>query len=386
VDDIRLFASREDALRRMLVKLDTLSKDIGLFPQAGKINIHEIDDIEEELNSVSGLYDTDADNDEEDDENNSQNEIRRKLIELSPRFKVEDHTRFKFLLSRADPSSKLNARLLRISLDRSDLVQGIMRHLRKYDRLPSKVAQNLLDRLAKEPLYENITAEMVITLDQRTPRALHSRAVRVIKRLWRRRSLGPELRAAIGRPLFRDRMISENRIHYVLGVVRDWWVRAELYSALTPNSFGNIFLGNAFNKGIRDEIGDVSLSAAASLAQLGLAVTRPLRDLNLAAARALRQLGIISRLPRGVDGVERSISRLIGRPTGVNWRAVFRKAYKQAEKQAVFCRALADTNVTAFVNAMDVFDDLLLDRLYRHDSTLGHSRLAASDRFLRAFD
>jgi len=34
VDDIRLFATSEDALRRMLVRLDTLSKDEGLFPQA----------------------------------------------------------------------------------------------------------------------------------------------------------------------------------------------------------------------------------------------------------------------------------------------------------------------------------------------------------------
>lgn len=375
VDDIRLFASREDALRRMLIRLDTLSKDIGLFPQAGKINIHEIKDVEEELKSVSALYNDDAESDEDNDEYLSQHQIRSKLIELSPRFRVENNSGFKFLLSRADPSSKLNARLLRISLERLDLVQSVMRHLRKYDRLPTKVAQDLLDRLAKEPLYENSTAEMIMTLDQRTPRTLRRRAVRVMKRIWQSRSLGPELRAAIGRPLFRDRMVSEKSINYAIGTARDWWVRAELYSVLTSNSFGMIFLGNTFNRGIRDEIGDVSLSAAASLAQLGLDVRRPLRDLNLTAARALRQLGIISRLPRGVDGVERSVSQLIGRPTGVNWRSVFRKVYKQAEKQAVFCRALADTDITAFVNATDVFNDLLLDRLYRHDSTLGHYTL-----------
>jgi Reverse transcriptase (RNA-dependent DNA polymerase) len=122
VDDIRLFASREDALRRMLIRLDTLSKGIGLFPQAAKINIHEIDDIEEELKSVSGLYETDNENDQDEDETSDQDQIRRKLIELSPRFKVENNTRFKFLLSRADPSSKLNARLLKISLERPDLV------------------------------------------------------------------------------------------------------------------------------------------------------------------------------------------------------------------------------------------------------------------------
>ena len=34
-------------------------------------------------------------------------------------------------------------------------------------------------------------------------------------------------------------------------------------------------------------------------------------------------------------------------------------------------RALADTNVTAFVNASDVFNDRLLSCLYGHDATLG---------------
>ncbi|MEI7837598.1 MAG: RNA-directed DNA polymerase, partial [Planctomycetota bacterium] len=53
VDDIRLFAKTEQELRRMLVRLDMLSKDIGLFPQSSKIDIHEIKDIETELKSVS---------------------------------------------------------------------------------------------------------------------------------------------------------------------------------------------------------------------------------------------------------------------------------------------------------------------------------------------
>jgi len=41
VDDIRLFAKSERDLRRLLVALDLLSKDIGLFPQSAKISIHE---------------------------------------------------------------------------------------------------------------------------------------------------------------------------------------------------------------------------------------------------------------------------------------------------------------------------------------------------------
>jgi hypothetical protein len=357
----------------MLIRLDTLSEDIGLFPQAGKINIHEIENIEGELKSVSIPYEkaSEDDHDQEEYIRGDQMGLRREIINLSPRFKVDDDSRFKFLLSRTDPSSSLNMRLLRITISRPDLIPNVMRYLRKYDRLPVKVAEDLIDRITKEPLYENTTAEIIATLDQRTPSPLHGKIIRAMKRLWRRRLLGPELRAPIGRPVFRDRMISEGRIRYVLRTVSDWWVRTELFNVLTPKSFGTIFLENVLNDGIRDKSGDAALSAAARVAYVGLKVRRPLNDLNLAAARALRQLGIISRLPKGVDGIERSLSRLTGKPTGVNWRLVFKRSYKRAEKQALFCRALADTDATAFVNAADVFNDLLLDRLYRHDSALG---------------
>jgi len=386
VDDIRLFASQEDSLRRMLIRLDTLSKDVGLFPQAAKINIHQIEDIEEELKSISSPYADERDGPAEDELAN-QDVLRKKIIELTPRFNVQDNTRFKFLLSRTDPSPKLNMRLLRVTLSRPDLLPDVMRYLRKYERLPAKVAEDLVERLRKEPLYENTTAEIIATLDQKTPRHLQERLVRAMKRLWQRRSLGPELRVAIGRPLFRERMIPESRIRYVLRTTSDWWLRAELFGALTPRSLGTVFLENVFNEGIRDVTAGSALSAAARLAYIGLNVTRPLSDLNRAAARALRQLGVISRLPKGVDGVERSLSRLTGRATAVNWRAVFRKGYKQAEKQAVFCRALGDTDATAFVNAMDVFNDLLLDRLYRHDPTLGvcyrKYRIGTYDRALK---
>ncbi|MGH9711743.1 MAG: reverse transcriptase domain-containing protein [Candidatus Acidiferrales bacterium] len=368
VDDIRLFAHREDALRRMLVRLDTLSKDIGLFPQAAKINIHEIKDIEDELKSISNAYEA-----EEEDEDGppDQTRVRRAIIGLTRRFTVKSDTKLKYLLARADPSAVLNNRLLRIAFRRPDLIPNIMRYFRKYDRLPSSVSKALLNSLKKEPLYESTTAEIVTTLDKRTSRQQLPQLRRILVRKWRPRSTGTILKTALGRPLFRKKYIDEYRIRYGLRTIPDWWVRAELFSVLSTSRWGTKGLTNMLNEGIRDQTGDVALSAAERIAAIGLEVAKPLTSLNLSAAKALRQLGIISRLPKGVDGVDRSFSRLVGKATGVDWRAVFGHSYKQAEKQAVFCRALAETDATAFVNATDVFHDLLLSRLYKHDRTLG---------------
>ena len=42
VDDIRLFATNLPDLRRVVTWLDLLSKEVGLFPQSGKIDIHKV--------------------------------------------------------------------------------------------------------------------------------------------------------------------------------------------------------------------------------------------------------------------------------------------------------------------------------------------------------
>jgi hypothetical protein len=61
VDDIRLFARSLPDLRRMVTWLDYLSKEVGLFPQASKLDPHRVANIEDELKSVSqpfeDLYD-----------------------------------------------------------------------------------------------------------------------------------------------------------------------------------------------------------------------------------------------------------------------------------------------------------------------------------------
>jgi Reverse transcriptase (RNA-dependent DNA polymerase) len=118
VDDIRLFATSEKDLRKMLIKLDMLSKDVGLFPQSSKITIHEVRDIDAELKSVSSppepaITSTIV----------NQVKLRKRLVALSPRFEITNDTRFKYLLSRAEPHHIINARLLRIYKTRPDLVK-----------------------------------------------------------------------------------------------------------------------------------------------------------------------------------------------------------------------------------------------------------------------
>jgi hypothetical protein len=73
-----------------------------------------------------------------------------------------------------------------------------------------------------------------------------------------------------------------------------------------------------------------------------------------------------------VCGVRENMNRLLGKRVAViRWKRIFGQHHRQAEMQAAWCRAYADTDITACVNATDVFNDLLLDSLFAHDTSLG---------------
>jgi hypothetical protein len=370
VDDIRLYAKREVDLRRMLVRLDRLSKDVGLFPQASKIDIHRVTDINRELKSISNPTEAAVRGAIVD-----QVKLANRLIKLSPRLtpvvKIEDETRFKYLLAHAAPTARLNGRMLTISVTRPDLVPSIARYFTRYRLLPRRVSLELALRVGRNELYENVTAAWLSVLQGRIRQAEKASLNKSLKRLWGPRSLGTELKGMIGAHLIREGMLTFNQTRYATRFIPEWWVRVQLLAALGTQHYGTTTLQGILNEALLDQNSDVSLAAAQQIANLNVTVIQPLRGINVSAGKTLRQLGVLRRVPGRSCGIEWSFARFTGRAWTLNWRAVFGVTYRHAEQLAVQMRALADTNVTAFVNAADVFNDRLLSGLYLHDPALG---------------
>jgi hypothetical protein len=370
VDDIRLFAKKEIDLRRLLIRLDKLSKDIGLFPQAAKMDIHLVTDIDAELKSVSNPTEAAVRGKLVD-----QAKLAKRLIELSPRItpvvKISDETRFKYLLAHAAPSTRLNNRMLKIAAGRPDLVPNVARYFKRYTVLPRTVVKELHLRVRRDQLYEYITAEWIDVLNSRLRPVESDSLNQLLKRLWKPRSLAPELKSAVGCRLISEGKLNYKQTEYAIAAEREAWVRGELVNALNTNHYGRIQLETILNYSLRDASPDVSLAAAVRIATLAISVRAPIKDIEPSGAKALRQFGILRRVPGRLCGISWSLALLTRRATGVKWRNIFGNDYSQAEKMAVQMRALADTNVTAFVNAADVFNDRLLSRIYRHDTSLG---------------
>ena len=370
VDDIRLFASSETDLRRVLIRLDHISKDIGLFPQASKIDIHRVTDITRELKSVSTPTEASIKGTVV-----NQTLLRKRIETLTPRLNpdviISDETRFKYLLAHAQPTSRLNKRLLRISTARPDLVPYVARYLKRYQKLPKTVARELLSRVSQGHLYQHVTSEWIEVLDGRLNPSEENRLIKTLKRQWQPRTSQPDLKYVSAKLLVRNGELTVNQIRYALRAVDEWWVRSALVEGLNTQQYGMQYVENLSNEALRDRNGDVSLAAAQKIAQIACAVHRPIRDINPAGGKALRQFGILKRVHGRSCGVEWAFSQLTGISTRIKWRSVFGPRYRQAQTLAIELRALAATNVSAFVNAADVFNDLLLSRLYAHDPTLG---------------
>jgi hypothetical protein len=367
VDDIRLFARSEVALREMIIRLDMLSKDIGLFPQSSKIEIHEVRDIEEELKSVSRPAESVIRRKKID-----QQRLTRRLFQLTPRFQIRNETRFKYLLAYASPSARLSYRVWRIYDERPDLYSNLMRYFAGYKVLPRSGGERFIVEIRRKQLYAAITTALVQTAEGRLNVDQKLRADRIVRRLWNPRSLAPDLLSAVGQWLLRCGSLTPKQVQLAVRNTKDWWVRCQLVSALSGRFLGKTFLTTVVNERLSDDVQDVAIAAASKLVAESVSISRPIKEIQRGAGHVLRQLGVLQRVPRGACGIDASMTSLLGRAvSGINWQLIFGSDYAQAEKQAVSCRAFASTDMTSFVNALDVFNDWLLMRVYLHEPALG---------------
>lgn len=365
VDDIRLFAEKETDLRRMLVRLDLLSKDIGLFPQSSKIDIHTVKDIEKELKTVSRPTETSVRRRQADPRR-----IYQRLVELSKNYKVDDPTRFKYVLAHARPSYCLAERLFRLHEEYPEFYTNFARYLSRYKKIPYKPSVRLVRLIQRQTPYPAISAAFLNAMVGR----LHPDAARQadgsIKSAWRPNSMQPEFAVAAGTWLLTRRKLTFKQAKYACTKTKCWWARARLVMVVDGEWYGDPSYENLLNAAICDDSSEVAMAAAYMLVASDLGVTAKAKDLNPTAAKVLKASGMIKRA-RGWCGVSTALDRMIGPCSQVPWKKFFGSDYGRAERQVTLCRALAGTNITAWVNAMDVFDDWLLIALYRFDPGLG---------------
>lgn len=366
VDDIRLFANDERTLRRLLVRLDEMSKDIGLFPQSGKIRIHRISNIDDELKSVS---------------NPPEAAISRKIIDqkkllarikvLSPRYRITNLTRFKYLLAHAMPSAPLTARLWRILEYHPEIYRSVCNYLRRYSKLPRIAASKLLEVITANALYSTVRAEFISAADGRLD-VVHDRELaKLLKKLWAPRFISADLQVAIGRFLMRTGNLSPKQVTYACRCSPSWWTRASLIEAANPTSLGASTICQIIEGGVIDKASDAALSAGWKGFEVAHLPTGNRKAWKKAPELLMRELGLIRRSTANHCGINNAFTKLDRRIPIANWKKLFSVRYSQAELQLVETVAASGVNITGFVNYLDVFNDLLINAVYIADPSIG---------------
>jgi hypothetical protein len=362
VDDIRFFSKKEHDLRFMLIEMDFLSKQIGLFPQSSKIEIHKVADIEKEIKSVShpsepiGVKISP-----------NQAEVQKRLIELSPRFKVNNETRFKYVLGRAEPSAKLSARLLNVLNKQPHLYFSIFTYFSRYAQISKKTSIKLLELLKNNRLYPALTAAGLRSIRDRCHPDIQTDLENFARSIVDDAQFGwsPELHAtAAAILLVYGRMLWKQTLEHV-AQNDDWWLQSELLQHVQIDHIGNPSYESLLNELLKDKSVDVSLVAAELLSTQSLTVNSTIDKINPVAQLALRKLGLRSVRRSGFCPVSTTIQHMLGSSVNmINWKKLFGLHYNNVVSKIARLRAYYETDATALVNLLDTIHDDLLDSLF----------------------
>ena len=353
----------------MVTWLDLLSKEVGLFPQSSKIDIHQVTDIEAELKSVSLPFEEVLD---EEEEGVDQDKLRHRLIELSKNHKVSNTTEFKFLLAYAEPSAKLNQRLWCPLDNHPEMSGNILRYFQQYAELPAKSGDKLVAALRARPRYPSVIAELLRTAEGRLGAAQMSGVDVFVSECLADGALqGADYLAATMKWGIRRDLVGRRLIPGRVRKLPAWWAQGEVIAAIDKDCLSDQAKTSLLNEYLQAEVSDVAIAAAVHIVNEKVPVTAKAREMQRSAACVLESFGLIRRGAVRVCGVRRFFESLLGGESHeIDWKKMFGRKYRRVEQQAVWCRAFSQTDITAWVNAMDVFNDFLLDALCKHDALL----------------
>lgn len=367
VDDIKILAKTEDELRRKLIKLDITAKEIGLFPQTSKINIHKISDPNEELKSISKppepVLTPKVD----------QAKIISRILELSRKGNVEsvNSTRFKFVLAHAVPSFKLNSRLIKIISKQPEFAPAISSYIKRYDSVPSKLANEIIEYLKGTELYHSVNGALLDACLGRFPPVETS----VLAKFCADRLLRPKKGSLPAQPSYKEaliawglgaRALSFTEYEDVLFKETDWWVQKCAIRQLNDGLFGSATYGDLINKLMRTKNGEVSRIAAARLLQESIKLRTPYGDVEGTAKRVLKVAGVIRSVGQPESRINEILSYILVRhKTGYKWKEFFGKGHRHAELMMIFLKRNRETNIDAFLVGLDSYADLITSEIWR---------------------
>ncbi len=166
VDDIKLMGRDEAQVKRGLLKLDILSKQYGLVPQAQKIECRQISSIKELRNSISSSLATIQTHLLVNPSTHKRLErmFSRSMSKNNGVWTITDERSFKFSIGRLNRRKRILDRLVPFIHRRHDLAWLFSNYLYKFP-LNKHAASIALMALNRDPIYDASAARYIDALD-----------------------------------------------------------------------------------------------------------------------------------------------------------------------------------------------------------------------------
>ena len=372
VDDIRLLAKDESELRKALIELDFISKEIGLFPQSSKINIHAIEDIQEEIKTVS-LPPEDFITKEEVD----QESVINRIDELTIGNKIQNETRFKYVLALAKPNERLARKLLVLFNRYPHLYQSILKHFSKYSKFSKSISRKILESAKREQFYEEVTANLLSVSLNKIHKDLRSDYKEFCILLYKNKKNinSPNLRSVVFAWLLDGQHIRFSDLSKIY-ITKEWWLIHNSIDYIDIDLYGAPSYGYLLNLLLKSQSFEVAIKAAYLLSVYNLGVTVPVSEIHSAAQFILKKAGLIGKTIQSKSYISENLEAIIGEPLSkMNWKKFMFEHYADAERLSFLIVGYTKTDANAFINQFDVFNDFLCNCLFKKDSRIGQYKL-----------
>ncbi|WP_298845402.1 RNA-directed DNA polymerase [Clostridium sp.] len=376
VDDIKLMARDKLSLKRMLARLDYNCKQIGLFPQSSKIEIHKIIDIKNEIKNISSLGDELS----KLSIKGNYKLIEKNLIRLCKNGKVNNLTEFKMYLFNAKANAKLSNKLLDVLENNPQLFESISNYFKSYTtKISDKIVDRLITEFEKPEIYQIVNAHLIDAISNNLSNQNNQKLMKFVLTRWkerRKRKLNPTYRNTLLSYLFKNNLIKYKGIKQILINENDWWVKKTIIKYIDLDFIGEPSYIELNKILLTDECVDISLAAVFEIIKNNCNISPPYSEINYIGQKALKFVGIINRSASRPSLIGNLLDSICDKKLPcTDWKKIFGKDHDLAENKIVRTQAYVQNDMSAFVNITDVFNDFLLSKLFVHDTTLGGYKL-----------
>lgn len=389
VDDIRLMAANEVAVRRALLRLDLASKELGLVPQAQKINVRRVASLEEIQKTIPSALASVAATTALGGAVQSQllRMFRRSMRKEGKQWKIVDVTQFKFSLHRLGRRREILQRIGPLLNRHPDCCWALAAYFKKFPR-DCAAAKILLKAIAEDPIFDLVAANYIDALDVCAPEegtSAYSQAVNAAKHRSVERSILPDFEVA----KFLARRSSVNGALKLIRQESHPLVRGMLIHELFgdgPNAMFRIAVAKPL---LEDEVNGTDEDLARFSASLillsedsmyGPNAWRPQVQAHRSVQLLLKGLGLRSRQPTKNSVLKRFFESQMNILIPFPWRKALGRDWSDAESRCLRYQNYLVSDITAAIAMLDTFNEVLLQAFSQAHQQLSVAYKAASGK------